>query len=81
MTVDDLRATVWKEIKASGQTIHHIAKHAGISHITIRRLLWDEGGMTVHSMIRVLDALGMEMTITKKADGEGLAANDAGING
>lgn len=74
MKINEIRDVIWAEINASGQTIHHTAKCAGISHVTLRRFLWDEGGMTIHSMMMMLDSLGLEISIKKKMDGEGTNA-------
>ena len=67
-TVDDIRAAIWAEIIARGEPNHRVAKRAGISHVTLNRFMRNEGGMTIHSLVNVLAALGLEMTVKKKGD-------------
>ena len=81
MTVDDIRATVRTAVNDSEKPLYRIALNARIAPETLNRFINGNRGMTIETLTMVLDALGMEMTIKKKADGEGLAEKAAGING
>lgn len=60
---NEIRAAV----KASDQTPYAIAKGAGVARSQLSRLLSGESGMTVDTIERLADYLGLQITIEPKA--------------
>jgi transcriptional regulator with XRE-family HTH domain len=71
MESKQVAATFWKQvrkvIKASGKTRYAIAKALGINQGHLAHLMKGEAGLSVESLIAVLDYLGLELTIQTKA--------------
>jgi len=59
---DAIRAAV----KASDQTPYAIAKGAGVARSQLSRLLSGESGMTVDTIERLADYLGLQITMEPK---------------
>jgi transcriptional regulator with XRE-family HTH domain len=55
-----------REVEASGKTRYRIAKESGISAGQLSRLVNGERGMTVDTIERLADYLGLRITIEPK---------------
>ena len=60
--VDSIR----RAVKASGKTRYRIAKESGVSAGQLSRLASGERGMTVDTIERLADYLGLEVVIRPK---------------
>lgn len=56
-----------KAIEASGQTRYRIAKESGVSAGQLSRLVNGERGLSVESVEKLADYLGLRITIEPKA--------------
>jgi transcriptional regulator with XRE-family HTH domain len=54
-------------VEASGKTRYRIAKESGVSAGQLSRLVHGERGMTVDTIERLADYLGLQITIAPKA--------------
>lgn len=61
--VDEIR----RAVETSGKTRYRIAKESGVSAGQLSRLVNGERGMTVDTIERLADYLGLQITIEPKA--------------
>lgn len=69
MTKEDINAWIGREIKAwrecKGWTRYQLSKHSGVQEISVKNI--EEGkGIRVETLIKLLDAMGLEMNIGRK---------------
>ena len=67
----ELLKAIREAIKASGQTCYRISKGAKIAPSQLSRLLTGERGLSVESLERLADYLGLEITIRPKRQRKG----------
>ena len=69
MTKEEINAWIGREIKAwrecKGWTRYQLSKHSGVQEISVKNI--EEGkGMRVETLFKLLDAMDLELTITRK---------------
>lgn len=69
MTKEEINNWIGREIKAwrecKGWTRYQLSKHSGVQEISVKNI--EEGkGMRVETLIKLLDAMGLEMNIGRK---------------
>ncbi|MBX3405063.1 MAG: helix-turn-helix transcriptional regulator [Phycisphaeraceae bacterium] len=62
-----LTDTIRRAVEASGQTRYRIAKESGVSAGQLSRLVNSERGMTVDTLERLADHLGLRIEVVPKA--------------
>jgi len=55
-----------KAIKASGKTRYRIAKESGIAQSQLSRLMSRQRGLSIESLAKLADCLGLEITTRPK---------------
>ena len=61
-----LQNDIRRAIRQSGQSRYRIALGAGVDHATMSRFINRKRDLTLDSIMRILDYLGMELTIRPK---------------
>ena len=69
MKKEEINAWIGREIKAwrecKGWTRYQLSKHSGVQEISVKNI--EEGkGMMVETLIKLLDAMGLEMNIGRR---------------
>ncbi|MBX3408130.1 MAG: helix-turn-helix transcriptional regulator [Phycisphaeraceae bacterium] len=62
-----LTDTIRRAVESSGQTRYRIAKESGVSAGQLSRLVNSERGMTVDTLERLADHLGLRIEVVPKA--------------